>query len=42
VDDKAVPEELAKLNFIFFDDATRFEQSADQFAKALNAEIGWI
>src|ERR1700730_7887564 len=42
VDDKAVPEELAKLNFIFFDDATRFEQSADQLADALNTDIGWI
>jgi tetratricopeptide (TPR) repeat protein len=42
VDDKAVPEKLAKLNFIFFDDTTRFERSADQLAKALNTDIGWI
>src|SRR6516165_2929538 len=42
VDDKSVPEPLAKLNFIFFDDATRFEQSADQLASALNTDISWI
>ena len=42
VDDKSVPEELAKLNFIFFDDPARFEQSADQLAQALNTNIGWI
>jgi hypothetical protein len=33
---------LAKLNFIFFDDASQFEQSADKLAEALNTDIGWI
>ena len=42
VEDKALPEELAKLNFIFFDDPARFEQSADQLAQALATDIGWI
>src|SRR5437588_2010750 len=42
VEDKYVPEELAKLNFIFFDDASQFEQSADRLAEALNTDIGWI
>ena len=42
VDDKAVPEALAKLNFIFFDDAARFDESADQLAEALNADISLI
>jgi tetratricopeptide (TPR) repeat protein len=42
MDDKAVPEALAKLNFIFFDDNVLFEQSADQLAEALNTDIGWI
>src|SRR6516164_2474586 len=42
VADKEVPEALAKLNFIFFDDATRFEQSAGQLAEALNTDIAWI
>src|ERR1700738_2588381 len=42
VEDKLVPEELAKLNFIFFDDPVRFEHSADQLVEALNTDIGWI
>src|SRR3984893_8630239 len=42
VEDKAVPGSLAKLNFIFFDDAARFEQSADRLAEALNTDISWI
>src|SRR3984893_2287366 len=42
VEDKPVPEELAKLNFIFFDDPARFERSADQLVEALNTDIGWI
>jgi hypothetical protein len=42
VDHKAVPDALAKLNFISFEDAARFEQSADQLAEALNTDIGWV
>ena len=42
VDDKLVPEALAKLNFIFFDDAPLFAQRADQLAEALRTDIGWI
>jgi TIR domain len=42
VDDKAVPEALAKLNFIFFDDETRFEESADRLVQALDTDIAWI
>src|SRR3954452_15873298 len=42
VEDAALPEELAKLNFIFFDDPARFEESADQLASALTTDIGWI
>jgi TIR domain len=38
----AVPPELAKLNFIFFDDASRFEQNVDKLAEALTTDIGWI
>src|ERR1700730_3474674 len=33
VDDKLVPEELAKLNFIFFDDETQFDDRAEQLAE---------
>jgi tetratricopeptide (TPR) repeat protein len=42
VDDKTVPEALAKLNFIFFDDQALFEQRADQLSEALNTDISWI
>ena len=42
VDDGAVPPELARLNFVFFDDAARFEASADLLAEALATDIGWI
>jgi hypothetical protein len=42
VEDKSVPEELSELNFIFFDDPTQFEQSADKLAEALNTDISWI
>src|SRR5262245_36266230 len=40
--DKDVPEALAKLNFIFFDDMAGFEQSADKLGEALNTNISWI
>src|SRR5262245_24003790 len=42
VDDKAVPPALAKLNFVFFDDDTKFEESADRLADALDTDIAWI
>jgi len=42
VDDKAVPEALAKLNYIFFDDEMKFEASADRLAQALRTDINWI
>jgi hypothetical protein len=42
VEDESVPKELAKLNFIFFDNASKFEQSADKLTEALNTDIGWI
>ncbi len=42
VDDKAVPEVLAKLNFIIFDDQARFEASADRLTDALGTDLGWI
>ena len=41
-DDGAVPEALRRLNFVFFDDPSRFEASADQLAGALNTDIGWV
>ena len=42
VDDNSVPQELAKLNFIFFNEPIRFEENADQLAEALNTDIGWV
>jgi WD40 repeat protein len=42
IEDGAVPEELRRLNFIFFDDPSRFEVSADLLAEALQTDIGWI
>jgi hypothetical protein len=42
VQDKDVPEALAKLNFIFFDDTAKFEQSADKLTEALNTDISWV
>ena len=42
VADAATPEALRRLNFIFFDDPTRFEANAGQLAEALKTDIGWI
>jgi hypothetical protein len=42
VDDKAVPETLARLNFIFFDDDAQFDESANRLAEALATNIEWI
>jgi hypothetical protein len=42
VADGAIPEPLRRLNFIFFDDPTQFETSADRLGEALQTDIGWI
>lgn len=42
VEDAAIPERLARLNFVFFDDEARFEEGADRLADALATDIGWI
>jgi hypothetical protein len=42
VDGKSLPEALAKLNFVFFEDDARFEVSADLLAEGLNTDISWI
>jgi hypothetical protein len=42
VQDIAVPAPLRPLNFIFFDDQSRFDASADQLAEALRTDIGWV
>src|SRR5262249_6446811 len=42
VDEKLVPEALARLNFIFFDEDTKFEDSLNRLVDALATDIGWI
>ena len=42
VEDKAVPPELARLNFIFFDDPALFDASLDRLAEALETDIDWV
>lgn len=42
VDDAAVPEALRRLNFIFFDEAGQFEDSANKLAAALQTDIVWV
>jgi tetratricopeptide (TPR) repeat protein len=42
VSNDAVPDALAKLNFVLFDDEARFEASADRLAEALDTDIAWI
>lgn len=42
VDDKLVPEALARLNFIFFDDEALFKDSLKRLSEALATDIDWI
>jgi WD40 repeat protein len=42
VDDTAVPAELARLNFVFFDDPEVFDESLDRLAEALETDIDWV
>ena len=42
IDDSAVPEALRQLNFIFFDDPERFDDSANRLTDALTTDIGWV
>lgn len=42
VDEKAVPEPLRRLNFIFFTDSEQFDARAEQLAEALRTDISWI
>jgi tetratricopeptide (TPR) repeat protein len=42
VDDKQVPEALARLNFIFFDDNTAFDSALGKLTDALQTDFAWI
>lgn len=41
-DAKAVPEPLAKLNWVFARDADSFEAAADFLISALDTDLGWV
>lgn len=42
VEDDEIPEPLRRLNFIFFDDPTKFDSSTDALVEALLTDIVWI
>ncbi len=42
VDDSTTPEALRRLNFVFFDDPAKFEESAERLAEALRTDIDWV
>jgi WD40 repeat protein len=42
VEDSRVPAELARLNFIFFDEPDQFDPSLDRLAEALHTDIEWV
>lgn len=42
VDDKLIPEALARLNFIFFDDDVKFDDNINLLTAALATDIDWI
>jgi tetratricopeptide (TPR) repeat protein/WD40 repeat protein len=42
VEDAPVPGALARLNFIFFDDEARFEESMDRLKEAIETDIAWV
>jgi hypothetical protein len=42
VDGQLVPEAIAKINYIFFDDEAKFEESAGRLARALRIDITWV
>lgn len=42
VEASAVPEVLRRLNFIFFDEPDRFDDSANKLAEGLQTDIVWI
>ena len=42
VEDTALPDTLARLNFIFFQDDARFEEGMDRLREALETDIAWV
>src|SRR5262249_47997204 len=41
-DNGTIPEALARLNFIFFDDESHFDESMNRLVDALHTDIDWI
>jgi len=37
-----LPQEIAKINYVAFDDSTVFDQRADELAHALNTDVAWL
>ena len=42
VNSMAIPEALARLNFIFFDDDAKFDESFSKLSEALDTDIEWV
>src|SRR5215813_703721 len=42
VDDDKVPEEIAKINYLFFDPPNIFEEQVDRLARALLTDVVWL
>jgi hypothetical protein len=38
----AIPEEISKINYLFFTDEAQFEKNADELERALHTDLGWL
>jgi formylglycine-generating enzyme required for sulfatase activity len=38
----ALPQEIAKINYVAFDDPALFDERADELARALNTDLAWV
>jgi hypothetical protein len=37
-----VPHEISRINYVHFTDSARFEESANDLARALNSDVAWL
>ena len=42
VDSQPIPEALARLNFVFFDDDAHFDEAMERLVEALSTDVEWI
>jgi TIR domain len=42
VDDDRVPDEIAKINYLFFDPPNDFDERANKLARALLTDVAWL